>query len=144
MPKKIYVVDAAEEILSLFDQILSGEGYSVSVQAFPLRSLDQLRQAQPDLIILDYLVDQEEDGWQALELLKMSDDLRHIPIIVCAAPSRHLEEMYSYLKGKDVAVVLKPFDSDELVAAVNAAINDTPLQRTLNNPNRKNGQRRNA
>ncbi len=127
MSKNVYVIDATEEIQALFKQILDAEGYHITTQSFPLNDTTALLRSHPDLIILDYKIGEEDEGWQALEIVKMTDDLTNIPLIVSIAPSRHLEEMYSYLKEKEIVVLLKPFDSDELVTAAKAALDKDPL-----------------
>jgi CheY-like chemotaxis protein len=39
---------------------------------------------QPDVITIDIMMPQM-DGWELLQTLKMRDETRHIPIIVCSA-----------------------------------------------------------
>jgi DNA-binding response OmpR family regulator len=128
MSKKIYVVNATEELLALFNQILSAEGYEVVTQPFPLHSAERIIAAKPDLIVLDYITGSETDGWNALEMVKITDGLDDIPVLICDAPGERLKEMESFLKEKGVRVLLKPFDAHEFVASINEMMNDPQLR----------------
>ena len=122
MAKHILVVNDTQEILELFKDILVDEGYEVTLRSFAIRELDELRKAQPDLIILDYLMNGEDAGWQTLQKLKMTTDLCDIPIVVCTAASNHVKEMEGHLKAMNVTVVLKPFNIDHLLSAISAML----------------------
>ncbi len=120
MKKRILVVNDTQEILELFKDILTDEGYEVELRSFAIRELDELRKTKPDLIILDYLMNGEDSGWQTLQKIKMTEDLSNIPIIVCTAASNRVKEMEGHLKAMRVTVVLKPFNIDQLLGAVSA------------------------
>lgn len=126
-----------QEILELFKDILVDEGYEVTLKSFAIRELDEIRGAMPDLIILDYLMNGEDSGWQTLQKLKMTTDLCDIPIIVCTAASNRIKEMEGHLKEMDVTVVLKPFNIDQLVGAVKAMLGKNNEMR----PARKSGDK---
>ncbi len=57
-------------------------------------------------------------------MIKLSEQLRDIAVLICAPPGSRLAEMDSYLKEKGIHVLLKPFDSDELLTAVTETLND--------------------
>lgn len=122
MVKRILVVNDTQEILELFKDILSDEGYEVELRSFAIRELDEIRKVAPDLIVLDYLMNGEDAGWQTLQKLKMTTDLCDIPVVVCTAASNRVKEMEGHLKEMNVSVVLKPFNIDHLVAAVDTMI----------------------
>lgn len=131
MAKRILVVNDTQEILELFQDILEDEGYEIILRSFAIRELDEIRKCNPDLIILDYLMNGEDAGWQTLQKLKMTQDLCDIPVIVCTAASNRVKEMEGHLKEMGVTVVLKPFNIDQLIAAVNAMIgSDVPRSPT--------------
>ncbi len=125
MAKRILVVNDTQEILELFEDILVDEGYEVTLFSYAIRELDEVRKAQPDLIILDYLMNGEDAGWQTLQKLKMTTDLCDIPIVVCTAASNRVKEMEGHLKAMNVTVVLKPFNIDHLITAVSAMLAPT-------------------
>lgn len=48
------VVNDTQEILDLFRDLLTGEGYEVSVHAYGKRDIAEVQQIGPDLIISDF------------------------------------------------------------------------------------------
>ena len=120
--QRALVVNDTQEILELFDEILSGLGFDVVLMSYAPRELDRVREVKPDLIVLDFLMgDRELLGWQLLQKLKMDRTLDAIPVIVCSAAVKAVEEQQGYLTEQGVIVVLKPFNVDQLEDAVRRA-----------------------
>ncbi len=61
-------------------------------------------------------------SWQFLQMLKMDRATRQLPIIVCTAAVRRVQELQSHLDDMGVAIVLKPFDIDHLLDVVAGAL----------------------
>jgi CheY-like chemotaxis protein len=120
-PRHILVINDTVAILELFQAILEEEGYQVTTDGFSVENaalLERTRELQPDLIILDFIVLDEQRGWQFLELLKMERQTASIPVIVCTAAAKLVEELQVHLNNLGVVVVLKPFDLDVLLRKV--------------------------
>jgi len=119
-PAHVYVLNDTPAILELFRELLEDEGYRVTTDAFNVVAADQklvdIRRAKPDVVILDFMIGGEQVGWQVLQLLKMDRETRHIPAIICTGAVRQVEELQPHLAEMRVAVVLKPFDIDRLLA----------------------------
>jgi DNA-binding response OmpR family regulator len=122
MATRIMVVDDTQEILELFREILTDEGYEVLLYSYGVQNMSEIERAKPDLIILDLLIGGEAVGWQMLQKLKMRRSTADIPIVMCTAAVKAVQEMEGYLKAKGVGLVLKPFDIDELLQAVEQAL----------------------
>ncbi|MGH2557918.1 MAG: hypothetical protein ACRDJH_02555 [Thermomicrobiales bacterium] len=93
--------------------------------------MERVRAAKPDLLLLDSLVGGEPLGWQLLQMLKMDRAATAIPIIVCTAAVRTVRELHAHLVTMDVEVVLKPFDIDQLLAAITRAFGRAEVNATL-------------
>lgn len=117
--RHVLVVNDTPEILELFREILEEEGYRVSLYSYAVRDLDDVKRDKPDLIVLDFIIGGENHGWEMLQKLKMDRATATIPIIVCTAALSLVRELDGQLREKGVAVVLKPFDIDDLVDVVN-------------------------
>ncbi len=116
---RVLVVNDTQEILELFTDILQPMGLEVVVMSYAPRELDRIREVDPDLVILDFLMgDGELLGWQLLQKLKMDRRLDSIPVVVCTAALRAVAEQQGYLTEQGVLVVLKPFNVDQLEEAV--------------------------
>ena len=130
--KRALVVNDTQEILELFDDILSGLGFESVLMSYAPRELERIREVEPDLIILDFLMgDRELLGWQLLQKLKMDRALSRIPIVVCTAAVKAVQEQQGYLTEQGVMIVLKPFTVDQLEEAVRAAVEQGPTARRL-------------
>lgn len=116
------VINNSDNILAMFRRILEAEDCEVFTQLFLNSDLRDVRRIQPDLIVLDYYVGREGVGWEFLQLLKMEDATTTVPVLVCTTAVRLVQEIASYLATKRVSVLRKPFESRDLVTAVQDAI----------------------
>jgi CheY-like chemotaxis protein len=126
------VVNDTQEILELFDEILTGLGYETVLMSYAPRELERIREVEPDIIILDFLMgDRELLGWQLLQKLKMDRSLSLVPIVVCTAAVKAVHEQQGYLTEQGVTIVLKPFTVDQLEEAVRASVQQAPTAQLL-------------
>ena len=123
MPQRIMVIDDTREILALFEELLAEEGYTVMAYATGIPDLADVERIQPHLIILDHIIAGEAVGLLMLQQLKRRGSTAHIPVIVCTAAAKAVEEMESYLQATGVGLVLKPFDVDDVLAAIQRVLN---------------------
>jgi len=122
VPKKILVINDTQEILQLFADILTGEGYEVALHSYSTRDIDLVKRVAPDLIISDHPPTDEKQAWQFLQKLKMVRETASIPVVLCTTNSKTVVEGEGHLAAKGVIVVLKPFDIDDLLNAVETQI----------------------
>lgn len=118
MPARIMVVNDTQEILDMFRDLLEEEGYAVILYSYAIQDLDEILRHKPDLIILDYIFGAERTGWQLLQKLKMRRDTAAIPVVICTAAKRQVEEIEGHLVAMGVGIVLKPFNVDDLLHTV--------------------------
>jgi CheY-like chemotaxis protein len=117
----IFVINDTVAILELFTTLLEEEGFRVTTDGFSVEMSEMLERVKadpPDLIILDFVILDEGKGWQFLQVLKMDRQTRDIPVIVCTAAAKMVEELQVHLDDMRVAVVLKPFDIDHLLKEI--------------------------
>lgn len=82
--KIMLIIDDQEAVLNLFKRYLSQTNLLPVGVGDPSQALNLARHLQPALITLDVMMPQM-DGWELLQLLKLDEQVRHIPIIVCSA-----------------------------------------------------------
>ena len=121
----ILVINDTQEILELFSVILHDElGFEVTLDSYRPHILDDIKELKPDLIISDHVFGEEKIGWQLLQSLKMDRATASIPLIICSAAIKDLKEIEGHLAARDVGVLYKPFDVDELISLVNKKLQE--------------------
>ncbi len=115
---RLLVVDDEPPLLRALVLNLTRRGYEVSTSSTAAGALAQVRRLPPDLLILDL-------GLPDLDGLDVLRELRHIepalPVIVLSARSTSQDKVTALDLGA-VDYVAKPFDMNELVARLRAAI----------------------
>jgi CheY-like chemotaxis protein len=120
----ILVIDDTQEILDLLQELLEEEGYRVTTSMARL-DLDTVKTLAPDVIIQDLLFEQTQElGWKFLILSQLDPELARIPLILCTAAVRTVNEpaMAEQLDRLGVRVVLKPFLIEDLLSAIAGAL----------------------
>lgn len=119
---KIFVADDDASFQQLMKELLGDEGYQVTVMHAGDEAYTEIRQAAPDLVILDMTLEHPDAGWLVLQLLKLDPETARTPVIVCSAEVRLLRERRQQIEEMGCYVVEKPFDLDVLLSAVHQAL----------------------
>ncbi len=116
----VAVVNDDTTFLRLMDELLRvEEGYKVSTSFVGGEAYTFVREAQPDLVVLDLVFgNSAEQGWRTLDLLTLDPVTTRIPVIVCSAATVQLQDHGDWLRRFDVEVLPKPFDLDALLAMI--------------------------
>ena len=120
----ILVVDDTQEILDLLADLLHEEGYRVTTSMARLDH-DMVKTLAPDIIVQDLLFEgMQETGWTFLQLMRLDPELARIPLILCTAAVRTINEpaMAEQLDRLGVRVVLEPFLIEDLLSAIRGAL----------------------
>jgi CheY-like chemotaxis protein len=124
-PAHVLVINDTAAILELFTALLEDEGYRVNTDAFSIEMipmLERVKHLRPDVIVLDFVIGDEGKGWQFLQVLHMERATANIPVVVCTAAAKLVEELQAHLDTMGVRVVLKPFDIDHLLEELRLAL----------------------
>jgi CheY-like chemotaxis protein len=116
----VLVVDDEPDILRLTESLLIAHGYHVLVAAHGRDGIQQLHDECPDLIVLDLNMP-VMDGWQfRAEQRHLADKKRAaVPVLLMTA----VDDAAIHANAlRAIGVITKPFDPDELLDAVSAAI----------------------
>jgi two-component system, OmpR family, phosphate regulon response regulator PhoB len=127
MKARILIVEDEEALTLLLRYNLEAEGYEVETVARGDEADLRLREAAPDLIILDWML----PGVSGIELcrrLRSRPETRQLPIIMLTARGEESERVRGLATGADDYVV-KPFSVPELNARVHALLRRSSPQR---------------
>jgi len=112
-------------------EVLETEGYRVSLSAAPL-DLETVKRVAPDLVILDFMIDDGAgSGWSLIDALRADPATRDLPIVACTGAVQQVREQRWRLDLNGVHVVLKPFDIDDLLTAVQQCGKPLPVSTEL-------------
>jgi CheY-like chemotaxis protein len=73
---------------------------------------------QPDLILLDFIMQGRQSAWTFLQKLKLYRPTKDIPLVLCTAALSDVKEQEPILAQKGIPILYKPFDMDELLHIV--------------------------
>jgi len=120
MKKRILIVDDEGLIVDLVSGILEKAGYQV-FKAYDGKSGQvMMEQTRPDLVIADVIMP-EMSGIELLELMKNSQVLRNIPVILLTQKDEFDVVNRAFELGVDLFLP-KPFDSRELLHSVDVIL----------------------
>src|SRR4029079_1956911 len=106
--QSVLVIDDDDDVHSLLDVRLRGEGLRLYHALDPVRGLDMAAELQPDLILLD--VDMPAmDGFMVCQQLKADPSTSHIPVVFLTGST----DTHTKVRGFDLGAVdyvTKPFD----------------------------------
>jgi CheY-like chemotaxis protein len=106
----VAIVDDNVKTLQLFKRYLEAYRYRLALIPVSSEAVDRIREAQPDVVILDVMM-RDVDGWQVLQALRASPETRDLPVVICSVLD---EESLAYAIGAD-AYLRKPVTQSALV-----------------------------
>ncbi len=101
-------------------QILNQEGHTVETASNGDEAISYLSENRPDLVMLDTRMP-GPSGYDVCELIKNSDDLSHIKVVLLAGPLEPFDPAQATRVGSD-AVLHKPLDAYSLIETVHSLI----------------------
>ncbi|MGA1409516.1 MAG: putative bifunctional diguanylate cyclase/phosphodiesterase, partial [Prochlorotrichaceae cyanobacterium] len=113
----ILIVDDIPENLKVLSKTLKQEGYEVRAVTSGSMALRVVRNATPDIILLDIKMP-EMDGYEVCRVLKADPETNHIPIIFLSALDEVVDKVTAFSVG-GVDYITKPFQFQEVLARVN-------------------------
>lgn len=120
--QRIAVIDDDPTVRQLLSAALGDEGYEIALLPSAQEAATYLRSTVPDLIFLDIHMEQRDVGWSLLSLLWLEPTLATVPVIISSADRADLEQRRQVVQAQHSVLVAKPFDLDELLAAVERLI----------------------
>jgi CheY-like chemotaxis protein len=85
MKRTILVIDDDIDLVEIIRLTLESEGFGVIDAQNGARGLDLARERKPDLILLDVMMGEIDEGFQVAYELRKGDTTRDIPIIMLTA-----------------------------------------------------------
>ena len=129
---KILVVDDTRINIEILMGIL-GDIYDVSVALNGIEALRMIDRYAYDLILLDIMMP-EMDGYEVIKIIKQTEKWAETPVIFISALSDVENKTKGFMLGAQDYIV-KPFNSDEVLARVETHLKLKLAQQALKNQN---------
>ena len=120
--KRILIVDDDSDYAAAIEKILLNSDYSVTLAGDVESGMKKIEEELPDLILLDVMMEQYDDGFNMCYDLKHDNRYKGIPIIIITAVTEvtglkfNPETDGEYLEADDY--VQKPISADLLLEKV--------------------------
>lgn len=125
--RKILVIDDSRVIRVRVREMLPPGNFEVLEAKDGLEGINLIRQEQPNLIMLDFLLP-KLSGWEVFQQIQANNDLQKIPLVLMSGRKEEviekIQEPFEYFE-----FILKPFEQKELIGAIKSAMAKAKLPR---------------
>ena len=126
MPAKtILVVDDSPTALKITSDTLHEQGFQVLAASDGEEALEIAARLLPDLIVLDIILP-KKNGFQVCRQLKTEAATQDIKILMLSSKNQASDRFWGQKQGAD-AYITKPFEDEELIAAIQALLKGEQL-----------------
>ena len=125
----VLLADDDPDIRMFLEVTLSIAGFTVHTVEDGVAAVELAREVEPDLLLLDVMMPRM-DGLEATRRLRDDPKTSDIPIILVTAKAMGMDKVVGLQEGAD-DYVTKPFDPDELVARIEAALRRASAMRQV-------------
>jgi DNA-binding response OmpR family regulator len=124
LKRNILVVDDDKDLTKSIKAYLETRGYCVRMAHSGADGMNEIEREQPDLILLDIMMDYDADGFNLAYKLKLDKAYGDIPIVILSGFTDHLKDKsksFEFIMGRDwpaVEEIRKPASLAQIGAAV--------------------------
>ena len=122
---RVLVVDDDPGLAEVIDLLLTREGYAAERAGTVREALARIAATEPDLVITDLKL---PDGTGLDVISRLHAERPELPVIMITSYSS-LESAIGALRAGAVDYLIKPFDNDEFLHAVDRALNERRIKR---------------
>jgi twitching motility two-component system response regulator PilH len=116
----VLIVDDSPTEQHVFCKALERHGYDTVVASDGEEAIGAAQQMQPDVIVMDVVMP-GMNGFQATRRLSKDPATANIPVVIVSSKGQETDRIWGLRQGASHYLV-KPVESSELVAAVEAAM----------------------
>lgn len=122
---KILLVDDDIDFIEINKTILEANEFEVETAETEAEALKKLEEYQPNLIIMDLMMEHYDSGFTLAHKIKSHDESKHVPIIMVTGVATETGKRFS-LNSKEEkewikvdAYLEKPISPDDLIGTIN-------------------------
>lgn len=125
LKKKILIIDDDQDILQALESVLDFVDWELKSLASGKSVLDEIRKEQPDLILMDIMLDGGIDGRQICRQVKEDSSMRHISVILISGIAGNAGLSQQDYGPDDF--LSKPFSAGDLIDKVYFHLKPGPM-----------------
>lgn len=118
--RKVLIIDDSAVERTIIAKVMKALGYSIIEANDGEEGEAKAIELKPDIIVLDVVMP-KKDGFQVCRNLKKMPETANIPVIMITSKNQDSDKFWGMKQGA-MAYLVKPFNEDDLVAAVNKAM----------------------
>lgn len=119
----IVIIDDNQDFLFTMQTFLSRNGFKVETASDGESGMELIKQLQPDLIMLDVMMETTYSGFEVCRQVRNDPDLKNIPIFGVSGMADELGVKFDKFKDAEYfspdEFFDKPVDKDALLAKIN-------------------------
>lgn len=118
---KIICIDDDKDILDTCEVVLQGKGHTVVTAINGKEGFEKASKMQPDLIILDVMMDNSTEGFQTAQKFRRTELLKFVPIMMLTSVNETSPQKFGEKDGEFLPVdafMEKPIKPKEFLARV--------------------------
>lgn len=119
--KKILIIEDEKILADLLAKRLEEEGYNIFLAPDGEEGLNKIKEEKPDLILLDIIMP-KKGGFEVLEEMQKSPDIKNIPVIVISNSGQPVEISRALELGVKDYLIKTQFDPEEVINKVKRQI----------------------
>ena len=120
MSKRILIVEDETDLAQILAEYLQRDGFVATTIADGLLAMAELRQAPPDLLLLDLML----PGMDGIAILRELRKTSELPVIMVTARTEEIDRLLGLELGAD-DYICKPYSPREVVARVKTVLRRT-------------------
>ena len=114
----IAVINDDHVFLELMTDIFVGEGYEVVIGLLAADAHALIARTRPDVVLLDVRMETPDAGLALLYILRADSQTAAIPMLLCSADARFLQQHKAEIHTLGAATLVKPFDLNDMLVTV--------------------------
>jgi CheY-like chemotaxis protein len=122
--KKILLVDDDEDFVMMNEAVLTNLGYEVESANTAREGLEKVKAFQPDMIILDLMMEHYDSGFTFSYQVKSDPETKHIPILMVTSVRRETNIPFDASTGEEKEwikvdeLIEKPISPEDIASKV--------------------------
>ncbi len=116
MHRTVLIAEDEPYIVQSLSFLLEKQGLQVSVASDGRQTLEMLRAAPPDILLLDLMME-HLTGFEVLEVVRSEEQLKHIRVLVLSARGQENDRRRALELGAD-RFITKPYANSDVVSSV--------------------------